>query len=261
MGSGLRHRHRESLAGAADRGRVDDDVGRCRSIRGDVDAPPRGVFGDEPGGDVVRARDEPRRRSRELPERGLDRGDAPVVIEVVGLDVRDDRDVRAVREKRAVRLVRLDDRNIARSGVCPADRARNAEDRRADREARIDPARLKRVRDHRRRGRLAVSPRDRDDAFALDGPHERLGSVPHGDSRLPRRDELGVRVAHGRRDDDGRGAVDDRWRRGRRARRGPRRGGPQGRAHPPRRSPRRVTPGAASNHATADIPAPPTPMK
>jgi len=108
---------------------------------------------------VVRAGDHPARPPRELCERLLERRQAAAVtLEVVRLDVVHHRDRRREREERTIVLVRLDDVQLVpaepRVPTPPSDTA-------AGESRRISPGGRQRLRDHHRRGGLAVRAGDR----------------------------------------------------------------------------------------------------
>jgi hypothetical protein len=91
--------------------------------------------------------------------KAADRRLVAVVVEVVGLDVGDDRGVRAVGQERAVALVGLDDEQVAAAVVGVAGRLVEVA---ADGERRVDAAVLRRDGEHRGRRGLAVGAGDGD---------------------------------------------------------------------------------------------------
>ena len=120
------------------------------------DPAPAGGVGERRGAGVVGAGDERaagRDAAEELVERGDVGGGAAVVVEVVGLDVRDDRDLRRVRQEGRVALVGLDHEDVA--GALVGAGAGSGEIA-ADRERGVEPAVLQRHGEHRRGGGLAA---------------------------------------------------------------------------------------------------------
>ena len=141
-------------------------------------------------------------RARELREGGLEVREVAVRVEVLEIDVRDDRDVGRERMERAVVFVRLGDDDPAAAE--PEVRAAAAE-RAADDHRRIEPrGREDRAR-HRRRGRLAVRARDRDAALRAHQRAEEVRAAHERDAGGHGRGELGVVGAD-------RGGNDDRIR-------------------------------------------------
>jgi hypothetical protein len=123
-----------------------------------------------------------------------------VVVEMVGLYVRDDREVGLEEQERAVRLVGLDNVQVPRAA---AGVATDVVEFAPYQEGRIEPDRGKCRRGHRRRGRLAVGARDGDRAAVSGERGEHLRALPYRKSTPPRLDELRVRLG------DRRGHHDD----------------------------------------------------
>ena len=111
------------------------------------------------------------------------------MVQVVGVDVRDQRDSRVVEKERAVGLVCFDDEQIVSTGAAGDTEIGN--DSPVD-ETRVGTERTQRRDDHPRRGRLAVRSRNRDQRAAADQPVERLRAMDDGQSPFLRRDELRV---------------------------------------------------------------------
>jgi hypothetical protein len=100
------------------------------------------------------------RDARQEPhERVLDRAEIPIVVEMLAVDVGDDRDRRLHVEERAVRLVRLGDHELALPDLGPRPEGLHTA---ADHDGRVEPAGREHLGDHRRRRRLPVGARDRD---------------------------------------------------------------------------------------------------
>jgi hypothetical protein len=145
---------------------------------------------------VVDAEDRPaveRDAVHEVEEPSLSASSVFPVVEVLGVDVGDDRDRRRDVRERAVRLVRLDDHVVALAelrvraeGVhLPADHRR-----------RIEPGVGEEVRGERGRRRLPVRAGDGD---AVLEPHElgeHLGAGDDRDLAAARLDDLGVVLLH-----------------------------------------------------------------
>jgi len=127
---------------------------------------------------VVRSRDHAPRAARELHERVLECLHGAVALEVVGLDVVHDRHRRRERQERAVELVRLDHEQLTPTQPrVPTPRSDTA----AGESRRIPPGGRQRLRDHRRRGRLAVGSGNSHHGPAGDSLAERIGPPHHGD--------------------------------------------------------------------------------
>ena len=144
---------------------------------------------------------------RELDERGIERIVRSVVVEVVGIDIRDECDGRVVEQKRAVGLVGLDDEKVVAS-------ERRTQSERLD-DAAVDetwvgPEREQRSDDHAGRRRLAVRAGDCDEALGTDEPREGLRSVQHRDAPLDRREILGVVGPQRSREDERIGVCEPR---------------------------------------------------
>ena len=181
-----------------------------------------------------------------------------VVVEVVGLDVRDDRAVRRVDEEGAVALVGLGDEDAARAVV--GVRAGLVE-LPADRERRVGGAVLQRDGQQRGRGGLAVRPGDGDDLPALHHRLERGRSrqQPQPEPLSPRRPPGCPRARRSRRRPCRRPPPGRRRARRRSARRAP---GAPSRARDCRASlPLTLMPRASMMRAMPDSPAPPMPTK
>ena len=119
-------------------------------------------------------------------ERLLQRGEIAVEIEVLGIDVGDDRDRRRQPGEGAVALVGLDDHPVA--GAEPRVGAVGVDDAAID-HGRVEPGGLQQRADHRGRRRLAVRAGDRDRPFAAASarPASRRGARPAGGAPAPRR--------------------------------------------------------------------------
>ena len=154
-------------------------------------APARGL-GERRGAGVVDAGDERaagRDAAEELVERGDVGGGAAVVVEVVGLDVRDDRDLRRVRQEGRVALVGLDDEDVAGALVGAGAGGGQVA---ADRERRVEPAVLQRHGEHRRGGGLARGAGDGGQPAPAGERGQRRGAVLDGEAALAGGGELGV---------------------------------------------------------------------
>ncbi len=128
-----------------------------------------------------------------------------VVVEVVGLDVSDERDLRVVAEEGAVVLVGLDDdvRAVAGRGV-----GAEVGDFGADEVGRVAAGRREDVGDEAAGRALAVATGDTDANLALHEPRDHLGALDHGDAALAGRDELRIVADRGRGGDDEVGVAD-----------------------------------------------------
>src|SRR5579883_1991860 len=105
--------------------RLDVEVVAADFVSGDADGPPVGnligskrhrvgwsLFRQSGGDRIVGRGDDPAAIGhgiQELAKRLLDRGNVSEVVQMIRLDVGDDRDLRAQLEKSAIELVRLDD--------------------------------------------------------------------------------------------------------------------------------------------------------
>ena len=197
--------------------------------------------------------------AEELVERGDVGGGAAVVVEVVGLDVRDDRDLGRERQERRVALVGLGDEDVA--GALVGAGAGGGEVA-ADRERRVEAAVLQRDGEHRRGGGLARGAGDGGQPAPAGQRGERRGAVLDGEAALAGGGELGVALPDRGGHHDGGGRLGQVRRR--RARRAPPRPAPGARARwptPGRRSPVTRSPRASRMRAIPLIPAPPMPMK
>src|SRR6266850_5044742 len=136
-----------------------------------------------------------------------DRVEAPVVVEVLGVDGRDDRDRRRQLQERAVGLVGFGDEKLA----LPEPRVR-AEARHppADDDRGVEAALGQDGADHRGGRRLAVSAGDRDAVLEAHQLGEHLRAGDRRDLALARRLDLYVVPRDGRRVDDDVGAFDVR---------------------------------------------------
>ena len=117
---------------------------------------------------------------------------------MIGLHVGDHGDDRRELEKRAVVLIRLRDEvvPVSQSRVGPEDvDPPSHDDRRIEAGLRQDHPR------QRGRGRLAVGPRDRDPLLQAHDLSEHLGAPDDRNPPRAGRGDLGVLLAHGRRDD------------------------------------------------------------
>ena len=114
---------------------------------------------------------------------------AAIGLEMIGVDVGDQRDGGVVEQEGLVRFVGLDDEQVvlaraARGAVLLDDAAVDV--------ARVGADAGQRGDDHAGRCRLAVGARDRHEASACDQIVQRLRAVQHRDSPLLRREELRV---------------------------------------------------------------------
>ena len=132
----------------------------------------------------------------ELLERGRETGEAAVMIEMIGLDVGDHARLRRQLEKGAVALVGFDDEPLpfVVRGV-GADLVEVA----ADDEAGTPTRGAQDERQHRRRGRLAVTAGDGDCSMCGGKRAQRVGAPEHGQAAFDGRADFGVRVGDGRR--------------------------------------------------------------
>ena len=140
-------------------------------------------------------------------KRVLDRVEGLEVVEVLGIDVGDDRDVGGQLQERAVALVGFDHHPVA--GPEPGVRAISVDDAAVD-DGRVETGRLEQRRHERGRRRLAVRAGDRD---ALLEPHElgeHFGAANDRNAPRARRDELGIVALHGGGNDDHRGRAEIR---------------------------------------------------
>ncbi len=128
-----------------------------------------------------------------------------VVVEVVGLDVGDERDLRVVAEEGAIVLVGLDDdvRAVAGRGV-----GAEVGDFGADQVGRVAAGRDEDVGDEAAGRALAVAAGDADADLALHEARDHLGALDHGDAALAGGDELRVVADRGRGGDDEVGVAD-----------------------------------------------------
>ena len=128
-------------------------------------------------------------------ESGLDRLDRAVVVEVVGLDVREDRAVQRQLQVRAVALVGLDDEPFAAG---PLRAGSHVGDIAADDEARPPPRLGQDQHEHRRRGGLAVGAGDGQRLGLGADRRQHPGPTEREDALLPRLVEL-VEIGAGSR--------------------------------------------------------------
>ena len=162
----------------------------------------------EPGSSAQTTRQPPgsMRRGERVEDGDVGRGRA-VVVEVVGLDVGDDRDGRRVGEERAVALVGLGDEDVA---VAVVGARAGGQQVPADHERRVGAAGLQRDDQHRRRRGLARAARDAGGAVVGHelGQHRR--AVQHGNASGGGLEQLGVvrvGLVHGLGGDERRGAA------------------------------------------------------
>ena len=134
----------------------------------------------------------------EVGERGVQRLERAVVIEVLGVDVRDDADRRRELEERAVALVGLGDEEVTLAE--PRVRTERV-DLAADHHRRVETGMAEHGGDEGRRRRLAVRARDEHAVLHAHQLGEHLGA--RNDRDVPGRcgDELGVVGTHRRRID------------------------------------------------------------
>ena len=138
-------------------------------------------------------------RSEELLERGNERLEAPVVVEVVGLHVRDERGLRFELEERAVALVGLDHEPLALvEGCVRPDLVEIA----ADHEAGAPPGCPQTEGEHRGCGRLAVTARHCDAASCRDQRPKRVRASHDRDAACSGRFDLGIAARDRGRCDD-----------------------------------------------------------
>ena len=170
-----------------------DGVHADRGIRGLAEADDplvREACGDARGAGVVGGDDDEFARPvAEVDEGLLERVARAVVVEVVGVDVRDERDRGVVEQERPVRLVGLDDEELALTG-CRAD-AELLDDA-AVHEARVLAELEQAGDDHAGRRGLAVRAGDGHEALAGDEPGEGLRTVQHGQPAVEGELVLGV---------------------------------------------------------------------
>ena len=135
----------------------------------------------------------------ESAERILHRLESPEMIEMLGIDIGDDGDVGGKLEKRAVALVGLHDEpfTVVVGGV-GADLVEVA----ADDEAGVPTRGPQDERQHRRRGRLAVTTGDGHGSMCGGERAQRVGAPEHRQAAFDGRADFGVRVGDGRRHDN-----------------------------------------------------------
>src|SRR6266850_1555717 len=136
-----------------------------------------------------------------------DRVEAPVVIEMLGVDGRDDRDRRRQLQERAVGLVGLGDQVLALAEPRVRPEARHPA---PHHDRGIEAALGQHGADHRGGRRLAVGPGDRDPVLEPHQLGQHLGARDRRDLVLARRLDLDVVPRDGRRVDDDVGAFDAR---------------------------------------------------
>ena len=199
----------------------------------------------------------PGRLGEEAHERGLQRLEPAVELEVVGLDVGDDGGVAGQLEEGAVALVGLDHEQVA---LVPDRAGADLVDVAADDERRAQPGLDQHEGQHRRGRRLAVGAGHRDAAAGGGDGGQGLGPAQHRDAALVGGHDLGVAGRDGGRDGD---RVERRpagWRRrGRRSPPTPRARSRSSPADSLRSLPDTWWPMAASTVAMALMPAPPMP--
>ena len=189
-------RHHEAAAVATTRPVDDPVVGRL----GEAERREAGARGERRGERVVGGRDPwSRHRGDEVVERAHEALERPVVVEVVGFDVRDDGGLGRELEERAVALVGFHDHPLA--VVVRGVRADFVEIA-ADDERRSPARRAQDQRQHRRRRRLAVTARDRDPAPCGDDGPQRIGASVNGDPPVAGRHDFRVRRRDRGRDHD-----------------------------------------------------------
>ena len=127
------------------------------------------------------------------------------MIEMLGVDIGDDRNVGRKLQERAVELVGLDHHPVA--GAEPRIGAVGIDDAAVD-HGRIEAAGVEHRRHHRGRRGLAVRAGDRDAAFQPHQLGQHLGAPHHRQALRARRDELGIVALDRGGDDDHVGAVD-----------------------------------------------------
>src|ERR1051325_10279684 len=148
----------------------------------------------------------PHARSKNV-ERILDSLEAAVVLEVIGLDVRDDGDLGMELVEGAVVLVGLHDQEVAAAALgIAAEVAAHA----ANQNGRIEPCLFEHGGDERRRCGLAVRAGDADGALAVDDLAEELFALHDADAAGAGGIELAAVSSDGAGDDHEGGAVDVR---------------------------------------------------
>jgi len=120
------------------------------------------------------------------------------MVEVIGLDIRDDRDPRRQREEGPIALVGLDDEHIPAADMCIGPRLVQFA---ADDEGRIGAAALQGDGEHRGCGRLAVRTGDGDTGVPAHDLGERLGPRQLGYPMLTGVGAFAVRGRYSRGDD------------------------------------------------------------
>ena len=122
-----------------------------------------------------------------------------MILEMIRLDIGDDRQFRAEQQERTIALVRLDDEQVPRSGVRVQPRLVQVS---PDSKRGIEVACLSSHGQQGGRGRLAMRAGDRDRAFAGDHRRERGGASQHPQPPLLRGHQLEIlRVDRGRVDE------------------------------------------------------------
>ena len=111
------------------------------------------------------------------------------MVEMLGIDVGDDRDRAVEPQEAAVALVGLDHHPVGASE--PGVGAVGVDDPAVD-HGRIDPAGVEHRRDHRGGGRLAVGAGDRDGRLQAHQLGQHLGPADHRDAPLIGADQLGI---------------------------------------------------------------------
>ena len=125
----------------------------------------------------------------ELDERVLDLVEAAVMVEMLGIDVGDDRDRAVEPQEAAVALVGLDHHPVALAE--PGVGAVAVDDAAVD-HRRVDPAGVEQRGDHRGRRGLAVGAGDRDGRLQPHQLGQHLGAADHRDAPLERGRDLGI---------------------------------------------------------------------
>ena len=128
----------------------------------------------------------------ELDERVLDLLEAAIMVEMLGIDVGDDRDRAVEPQEAAVALVGLDHHPVGAAE--PGVRAVGVDDAAVD-HGRVDPAGIEHRRDHRGGGGLAVRAGDRDGRLEPHQLGQHLGAAHDRDAPLIGRGDLGIVLA------------------------------------------------------------------
>ena len=129
----------------------------------------------------------------------LDLLEPAVMLEMLGIDVGDDRDRPVEPKEAAVAFVGLDHHPVALAE--PGVRSVAVDDAAVD-DGRVEPARVEHRGDHRRRRRLPVRSGDRDRLLHAHQLGEHFGALDDRQAPLDRRFDLGIAAADGGGDDD-----------------------------------------------------------